>query len=88
VTFVEKENSADMLFGMKSDEACQLSVEEIIRALETDLGNGLSLYEVDVRTKIHGPNEFEIKQEAPLWRKYLEQVKRRFLRKISVIALD
>ncbi len=44
------------------------------KTLETNTDAGLSLPEVEVRNRIHGPNEFEIKEEAPLWKKYLEQV--------------
>ncbi|OQV11428.1 Calcium-transporting ATPase type 2C member 1 [Hypsibius exemplaris] len=64
-----------MLFGMKSDEACQLRFEDVAKTLETNTDAGLSLPEVEIRNRIHGPNEFEIKEEAPLWKKYLEQFK-------------
>ncbi len=63
-----------MLKEMKSDEACQLSVEDLARTLDTDLNNGLSLFEVDSRKKIHGHNEFNVTEEEPLWKKYFEQV--------------
>lgn len=63
-----------MLKDMKSDDACCLSVEDLARTLETDLNNGLSSYEVEVRKKIHGYNDFSIVEEAAIWKKYIEQV--------------
>lgn len=63
-----------MLTEMKSDEACTLSVEDLVRTLETDLNDGLSLYEVDVRKKIHGYNDFTLSEDTPIWKKYIEQV--------------
>lgn len=35
-----------MMSGIKSEQACQLSVEEVAATLKADLDNGLSSYEV------------------------------------------
>ena len=64
----------DMLFGMRSDEACVQRYEDICKALETNTECGLNASDVEERQRIHGANEFEIKEETPLWKKYLEQV--------------
>jgi len=42
--------------------------------LQADVNWGLSEGEVARRRKSHGYNEFEIKQDDPLWKKYLMQV--------------
>ena len=63
-----------MLVDMKSDEACQLNVDDVLKTLETNHTSGLSLEEVERRRKTYGPNEFSIAEDTPLWRKYIEQV--------------
>ncbi|GAB6020774.1 ATPase, P-type (transporting), HAD super, sub IC [Chamberlinius hualienensis] len=62
-----------MVRCIKSQEACQLSYEDAASYLKVDLRNGLSWEEADNRRRVHGLNEFEVKQDDPLWKKYLSQ---------------
>ncbi|GAV08918.1 hypothetical protein RvY_18537 [Ramazzottius varieornatus] len=64
-----------MLVDMKSDEACQLDVEQVRSTLETDLERGLSVDEVERRRRTYGLNEFNIAEDTPLWKKYIDQFK-------------
>jgi len=47
---------------------------QVAGRLQADVNWGLSEGEVARRRKSHGYNEFEIKQDDPLWKKYLMQV--------------
>lgn len=59
---------------LSTEEASKQPFEEVAARLETDIRTGLSWEEADARLKVHGCNEFDVKTEEPLWRKYLEQV--------------
>lgn len=48
---------------------------KVVEDLRADTKHGLSAGEVAQRRKIHGYNEFQISEEDPLWKKYLEQVR-------------
>lgn len=60
---------------LRSDDAAQQPYEEVCARLQSDLKNGLDWNEVDFRLKVCGHNELEVKQEEPLWKKYLDQFK-------------
>ncbi|KAM7283946.1 cholinesterase [Ixodes scapularis] len=60
--------------GMRTEEACQRPYEEVAQQLGTDLRRGLSWREANRRLVSLGPNEFEVRQEEPLWKKYSEQI--------------
>lgn len=63
-----------MIMPMTSQKACELSYEEVAMCLKVDVRKGLSWEEADRRRGVHGFNEFEVKQDDPLWKKYFEQV--------------
>nr|XP_009860106.1 calcium-transporting ATPase type 2C member 1 isoform X2 [Ciona intestinalis] len=63
------------LWGIKAAEAAELSVDEVSQQLQADTKWGLSDGEVSRRRKTHGFNEFEIKPDDPLWKKYIMQFK-------------
>ena len=59
---------------LRTEEACAWSYDEVATLLNTDIHNGLSYKEASSRLSLFGPNEFEVTQEEPLWKKYVEQV--------------
>ncbi|KAK8787170.1 hypothetical protein V5799_023059 [Amblyomma americanum] len=61
--------------GMHTEEACQLPFEVVAERLGTDLRRGLSWNEAHRRLLTVGANEFEVRQEEPLCKKYLDQFK-------------
>ena len=63
-----------MMAAMSSGQAAKLSLDEITKHFRTDTVSGLSKEEVERRRKIHGLNEFDVVEETPLWRKYIDQV--------------
>ncbi|KAL3858595.1 hypothetical protein ACJMK2_008867 [Sinanodonta woodiana] len=62
-----------MMTFMKAQQACHLSVDDIVNIFQTNTNNGLGNGEVVHRRAVHGYNDFEISKETPLWKKYLEQ---------------
>jgi len=58
---------------LPSKDAGYLDFEEVARKLDTDVDRGLSWNEANKRRSLFGPNEFVVKEEEPIWRKYLEQ---------------
>lgn len=60
--------------GMRTEDACQRPYEEVAERLGADLRRGLSWREANRRLLTLGPNEFEVRQEEPLWKKYFDQV--------------
>ena len=58
---------------LPSKDAASLEVEEVVRKLDTNISNGLTWSEANRRKTVVGLNEFVVKEEEPLWRKYLEQ---------------
>ncbi len=63
---------------MRASEAAVSTASDVVQRLETDRARGLTSEEVEKRRKFHGFNEFEIKEEEPLWLKYLNQVGTRY----------
>lgn len=61
--------------GMRTEDACQRPYEEVAERLGADLRRGLSWREANRRLLTLGPNEFEVRQEEPLWKKYFDQFK-------------
>ncbi len=60
---------------MRASEAAVSTVTDVVHRLSADCARGLSESQVSERRQLHGYNEFEIKEEDPLWRKYLNQVR-------------
>ncbi|XP_054285623.1 calcium-transporting ATPase type 2C member 1 isoform X2 [Macrosteles quadrilineatus] len=56
-------------------EAATLGAEEVAARLRVDLRNGLWWREAELRRQLAGHNEFCVKEEDPLWKKYIEQFK-------------
>ncbi|XP_045766370.1 calcium-transporting ATPase type 2C member 1 isoform X2 [Maniola jurtina] len=54
-------------------ESSILSWEEVAERLQVDVRRGLSWREANDRMNFVGPNEFQVKEEEPLWKKYIEQ---------------
>lgn len=63
-----------MMAAMTSKHAAKLSLDEIIKHFRTDPVFGLNEGEVERRRNIHGLNEFDVVEDKPLWRKYIDQV--------------
>lgn len=66
--------SETMSTVISSGKASSLSVSEVLKQFHTDPVRGLSYDEVERRRKFHGLNEFDVVEDVPLWRKYIEQV--------------
>uniref|UniRef100_A0A0A9XTD2 Calcium-transporting ATPase n=2 Tax=Lygus hesperus TaxID=30085 RepID=A0A0A9XTD2_LYGHE len=60
---------------MTTGEASWLGAEEVAARLRVDLRTGLWGREPELRRQLAGYNEFSVKEEDPLWKKYLEQFK-------------
>ncbi|CAG9782092.1 unnamed protein product [Diatraea saccharalis] len=54
-------------------ESSILTWEEVADRLKVDVRRGLSWREANDRINFVGPNEFQVKEEDPLWKKYIEQ---------------
>lgn len=65
--------SEDDSMWMTTGEACALGAEEVAGRLRVDLRTGLWGREPELRRQLTGYNEFSVKEEDPLWKKYLEQ---------------
>ena len=63
-----------MMTQLKSSGAACIGVREVQDRFRTDLEHGLTSEEAKRRLLVHGPNNFDITKEDPLWRKYLDQV--------------
>ncbi len=63
-----------MMTFLTSESASSKTCEETTSLLKSDTRFGLSNEEVQTRRKLYGYNEFEIKCDDPLWKKYLEKV--------------
>lgn len=66
--------SETMSTVISSGKASSLSVSDVLKQFHTDPVRGLSYDEVERRRKFHGLNEFDVVEDVPLWRKYIEQV--------------
>ena len=63
-----------MMNWVSSEKAAELSYYETARHLNTDIQQGLTVVEATRRQRLHGFNEFDVKEDEPLWKKYLDQV--------------
>ncbi|KAJ8713681.1 hypothetical protein PYW07_014051 [Mythimna separata] len=54
-------------------ESSILAWEEVAERLNVDVRRGLSWREANDRMNFVGPNEFQVKEQEPLWKKYIEQ---------------
>ena len=59
---------------ISSGKASSMSVAEVSKQFRTDPDLGLTNEQVQRRRKLHGLNEFDVVEEKPLWRKYIDQV--------------
>lgn len=62
------------LTHMRASEAAVSPVADVIHRLGSDNNMGLQCAEAERRQQTYGLNEFDIREEDPLWRKYLNQV--------------
>lgn len=63
-----------MVPTMRASEAAVSTIADIVHRLRADCSKGLSAEQVERRRQVHGHNEFEINEDDPLWKKYLNQV--------------
>lgn len=70
----EVQDSGMMSILMSSGKASSLSVAEVLKQFRSDPVRGLTNDEVERRRKLHGLNEFDVVEDTPLWRKYIDQV--------------
>lgn len=73
--------------AMRASEAAVSTVADVVSRLGADCSAGLTQEEVERRRKAFGRNEFVIKEEEPLWRKYLNQVGEEFQEFASLTTL-
>lgn len=59
---------------LRASVAATAKLSDVLVRLGANTGRGLSEQQVEERRKIHGLNEFTLKEDDPLWRKYLNQV--------------
>lgn len=60
---------------LSTTEASVLGAEEISGRLQVDIRTGLLWEEAEHRKQLFGHNEFNLKEEEPTWKKYVEQFK-------------
>ena len=72
---VKRRNSSDLdMYSIASSDACFMSIEQTQRKLGVgDLSKGIKISEVKDRQKMHGYNDFEVNEDTPLYKKYLQQ---------------
>lgn len=73
--FEELKHTSMMSTVISSGKASSLSVAEVLKQFRSDPVRGLTNDEVERRRKLHGLNEFDVVEDIPLWRKYVEQFK-------------
>lgn len=73
--FEEFKDSPMMSTVISSGKASSLSVAEVLKQFHSDATLGLTNDEAGRRRKLHGFNEFDVVEDMPLWRKYIEQFK-------------
>lgn len=64
----------DILGAMKASAAASCVLSDVLHRVGGNTTRGLTSSQVEERRNIHGMNEFVIKDEDPLWKKYLKQV--------------
>ena len=62
------------MHAMRASEAAVSTIADVVLRLSADVARGLQESDVVQRRQLHGFNEFNIKEEEPLWQKYLNQV--------------
>ena len=70
---------------LPANRASCIPVEEMEKIFKTDLKKGLTEDEAKRRRKIYGSNDFDVGEDLPLWKKYLNQVNK-MLTNISLIC--
>lgn len=70
----EGKDSGMMSTLISSGKASSMSVAEVLKQFRSDPVRGLANDEVERRRKLHGLNEFDVVEDTPLWRKYIDQV--------------
>lgn len=70
-----EKSGGDMMWTLPSTSAAMMTVDEVVKHLRVDTKWGLNEHQVIERRKMHGWNEFDIKEDEPLWKKYLGQFK-------------
>ena len=74
-TGVKQESLQDnMMTFLSSEKVTCLDVEEVERTFKTDVKAGLTNEEATQRRKAYGTNEFDVGEDDPLWKKFLNQV--------------
>ena len=71
IPVVEEEENMDI---MNSQKASSLDYTQVEHDLRTNINNGLTTDDALHRQRLYGFNEFDVGEETPLWRKYLDQV--------------
>lgn len=64
-----------MAVWLKSEQASALAGQDVASYLKTDPHLGLTWKDSEIRRQLYGLNEFQVKKEEPLWKKYIEQFK-------------
>lgn len=82
----EGRESGMMSTVISSGKASSLSVSEVLKQFRSDPVRGLTNDEVERRRKLHGLNEFDVVEDTPLWRKYIDQVRSVVWRKYVIIS--
>lgn len=59
---------------LPADKATCIPIDEMERIFQTNLKKGLSEDEAKRRKRIYGSNDFDVGEDLPLWKKYLNQV--------------
>ena len=60
--------------SLRASDAAVATTMDVAQRLGVDWTVGLTSTEAEQRRQLHGLNEFNIKEEDPLWKKYLNQV--------------
>jgi Ca2+-transporting ATPase len=50
-----------------------MPIDEVVRALGTDIKRGLSVEEARARLQQYGPNELTAEEPIPAWRRFVAQ---------------
>ena len=84
----EESNEKMVPVLLPSDKATCISVDEMEAIFKTDLKKGLSDEEARRRKKVYGSNDFDVGEDLPLWKKYLNQVKNDLANDAVLCLLD
>ena len=66
--------SAPMLSDCPTAEASGISGDDVVHTLRSNFQHGLTSLDVENLQSMHGLNEVGVKEDDPLWKKFLEQV--------------